>query len=82
MPRSASEVQTELDLWYAARAAASNGKSITIATSAGSRTVTTQDLTEINETISRLERELAGVQSGRRHNFAVANFNTTQENSR
>jgi len=82
MPRTATEVQTELDAWYAARLAATNGKSITISTSAGSRTVSTQDLDQINETISRLERELAGIQSGRRNNFAVCNFNTDIENAR
>lgn len=82
MPRSASEVQAELDIWYAARIAAANGSSLTISTSAGSRTVTTQDLEDINETISRLERELDAIASGRRHNFAVCNFNTTETNSR
>ena len=80
MARTATQVQTELDAWYAARLAATNGKSLTISTSAGSRTVSNYDLEEINATISRLERELAGITSGRRHNFAVANFNTTQEN--
>jgi len=75
MARTATQVQTELDAWYAARLAVTAGKSITIATSAGSRTVSNYDLADINATISRLERELAGIQSGRRHNFAVANFN-------
>ncbi len=80
MTRTATQVQTELDAWYAARLAASNGKSITISTSAGSRTVSHHDLEDINATISRLERELAGVNSGRRHNFAVASFNHSKEN--
>lgn len=80
MARTATQVQTELDAWYAARLAATNGKSLTLSTSAGSRTVSNYDLEEINATISRLERELAGIQSGSRHNFAVANFNHSKEN--
>jgi hypothetical protein len=77
MPRSATQIQTELDAWYAARLAATNGKSITIATSAGSRTLSQYDLSEINETISRLERELMGANNANQgvHNFAVANLN-------
>ena len=82
MPRSTAEIQAELDLWYAARAATSNGKSITISTSAGSRTVTQHDLEDINATISRLERELTQSQTGRRHDFAVASFNHNIENQR
>ena len=80
MARTVTQIQTELDAWYAARLAATNGKSLTISTSAGSRTVSNYDLSEINETISRLERGLASAQSGRRHNFAVASFNHTKEN--
>ncbi len=78
MARTATQIQTELDVWYAARTAAANGKSITIATSAGSRTLSTQDLSDINDTISRLERELLGVNTGNAglHNFSAANFNT------
>ncbi len=80
MARTATQIQTELDAWYAARLAAANGKSITISTSAGSRTVSQYDLTEINETISRLERALASANSGRSPNFAVASFNHDKEN--
>ena len=78
MARTATEIQTELDVWYAARTSAAAGKSITIATSAGSRTLSTQDLDEINLTISMLERQLsvAGSSSEVVHNFAVSNFNT------
>lgn len=77
MPRTASQIQTELDLWYSARAAASAGKSITIATSAGSRTLSQHDLSDINETISMLERELMGATNANQgvHNFSVANMN-------
>ena len=80
MARTVTQIQTELDAWYAARLAATNGKSLTISTSAGSRTVSNYDLSEINETISRLERALASAQSGRRHNFAVGSFNHSKEN--
>lgn len=77
MPRTATQIQTELNLWYAARAATSAGKSITIATSAGSRTLSQHDLSDINETISMLERELMAANNANQgvHNFSVANFN-------
>lgn len=77
MARTATQIQTELDIWYSARAAAANGKSITIATSAGSRTLSTQDLSEINDTISMLERQLLAANNANQgiHNFSVANFN-------
>ncbi len=78
MPRTATAIQTELDVWYAARTATAAGKSITIATSAGSRTLSQHDLMDINSTISMLERELMGANSANQgvHNFAVANMNT------
>ena len=80
MARTVTQIQTELDAWYAARLAATNGKSLTISTSAGSRTVSQFDLEEINKTITGLERSLASAQSGRRHDFAVASFNHSKEN--
>lgn len=80
MARTATQIQTELDAWYAARLAATNGKSITIATSAGSRTVSQFDLSEINETISLLTRELSATARKQRHDFAVANFNHSKVN--
>ncbi len=80
MARTTTEIQTELDAWYAARLAATNGKSLTISTSAGSRTVSQFDLSEINETISLLQRELSATANKSRHNFAVANFNHNKEN--
>ena len=80
MARSTTEIQTELDAWYAARLAATNGKSITISTSAGSRTVSQFDLAEINETISLLVRELSATTARQRHDFAVVNFNHNREN--
>lgn len=77
MPQTTTQIQTELNVWYAARTAAADGQSITIATSAGSRTLSSQNLLEINSTIDKLERQLAsskGVQPAKVHNFAVANF--------
>ncbi len=80
MARTTTQIQTELDAWYAARLAATNGKSLTISTSAGSRTVSQYDLKEINETISLLNRELIATTSKQRQDFAVANFNHDKEN--
>ena len=80
MARTVTQIQAELDVWYEARLAAANGKSITISTSAGSRTVSQHDLTEINSLISQLNRELTAATTGRRHDFAVANFNHTKVN--
>lgn len=86
MARTTTQINADLTVWYAARTAAANGKSITIATSAGSRTVSTHDLSEINEMISTLERELEAVSGDSknqgRHNFAVANFDTGAGNER
>lgn len=78
MPRTATQIQTELDVWYTARTATAAGKSITIATSAGSRTLSQHDLKDINDTISMLERSLMALNndSGGVHGFAVANMNT------
>lgn len=86
MARTTTQINADLTVWYAARTAAASGKSITIATSAGSRTVSTHDVSEINAMISSLEREL-GALSGEsanmgRHNFAVANFDTGAGNER
>lgn len=84
--RTEAEIQADLALWYAARAAAAAGKSLTISTSAGSRTVSQHDLSDINETISTLQRELVACQTGGNgkglHSFAVANFNNDRENRR
>lgn len=76
MARSTSDIQAELDKWYAARARAAEGKSVTFTTSAGTRTWTSHDLPAINEQIRLLERELSNRSSGRgrRHDFAVARF--------
>jgi len=82
--RPESEIQADLTAWYSARNAAAAGKSLTISTSAGSRTVSQHELSEINETISTLQRELLACQTaGDRkglHSFAVANFRTDAPN--
>lgn len=86
MAQSTTEIQADLTAWYAARRAAANGKSITISTSAGSRTISQYDVTEINTMISQLEGELEAASGTSRlmgrHSFAVAKFNTDAENER
>ena len=65
MARSASAIQTELDLWYSTRTAIAAGKSV----AANGVSIQYQDLKEVNATIARLERELAGanaIAAGRR----------------
>lgn len=84
--RTEAEIQADLTVWYNARTAAAAGKSLTISTSAGSRTVSQHDLDEINSTIAQLQRELIGCQTGSGgkglHSFGVANFNNDRENRR
>lgn len=55
MPRSATDIQTELDLAYAARAALYGGQSVT----SDGTSLTRVRLDEINATIAALESELA-----------------------
>jgi hypothetical protein len=86
MAQSTTQIQADLTAWYAARRAAANGKSITISTSAGSRTISQYDVKEINTMISQLETELAAAAGTSanmgRHSFAVANFDTDAANER
>lgn len=73
-----SEACQELAEWYKARAAASAGQSITITTSSGTRTVTKQNLSEIQGIIEQLERKCGTPDTTNKqglHNFALANFN-------
>lgn len=78
--RSEAEIRADLLLWYEARTAAAAGRSFTIVTSAGTRVLTTQSMSDITETITQLERELlACLQPGSAnkqglHNFALANM--------
>ena len=84
--RPQAEILADLAIWYAARTAAAAGKSLTISTSAGSRTVSQHDLSDITAIIAELQRELIACQtagSGKGlHSFSVANFNNNRENRR
>lgn len=84
--RTETEIQADLTAWYAARRAAAAGKSLTIATSAGSRTVSQHSMSEVNDTISQLQRELLACQTAANgkglHSFGVANFNNDRTNRR
>lgn len=63
MPRSASSIQTSLDLWYEARDAIATGaQSYAI----NGRTLTRANLQQVNDTITKLENELAAANSGGR----------------
>ncbi len=77
--RSEAEIQADLVLWRKALSESAAGRSFTIVTSAGTRVLTQQSMRDINQTISRLERELLACQQGNRqaqglHNFALANL--------
>ncbi len=74
MGQTRAEIQCELQEWYKARRAAAAGQSITIQTSAGSRTLTRQNLSDINAMIDRLERQLSASPVNGRHSWAVASF--------
>lgn len=72
--QSKSAAQAELDRWYEARAALSEGKAFTMATEAGTRVLTAVDLPQVNDHITRLERRVSN-HGNRPHNHAVVNFN-------
>lgn len=77
--RTETEIQADLTVWRNARTQAASGRSFTIVTSAGTRVLTTQSMSEINATISALERELLACQQANQnkqglHNFALANM--------
>lgn len=79
MSQTPAEIQAELDSWYAARKMAATGKSVTITTSAGTRSVSSQDLESINRMIQTLENQLqTNVTSAQVPGFKIrhANFNT------
>lgn len=80
--RTEAEIRADLATFYNARTVAAQGSSITITTSAGTRVVTQQDLSDIEATIQTLLRELqaclaeaGGSTVQGQHNFALANFN-------
>lgn len=80
--RTEAQIRADLAVYYNARTVAASGKSITITTSAGTRVVSAQDLSDIQSIIQQLERDLqaclaatAGSTVQGQHNFALANFN-------
>ena len=48
--------QTHLDAWLAADLALAEGKSVSIATSAGSRSLTLEDASEVRANVTRWQR--------------------------
>lgn len=79
--RSEAAIRADIAVFESARTKAAAGKSMTIVTSAGTRVVTQQDLSDISAELNRLYTELAAclaaasppVAQGR-HNFALANM--------
>ena len=58
MARTLAEAQASLTAAYQARDDALAGKTVRVDTSAGSRSVTMEDMTVINDTIKILKREV------------------------
>lgn len=85
--RPESEIRADITVFETARTNAAQGKSITITTSAGTRTVTQQDLQSIEATLNALNRELNAcllaetppVRQGL-HDFALANLGDNEAN--
>lgn len=75
MARTVAEIENELALWYKARERAAAGQSFTLTTSAGTRQLTSQDLTKINSMIAQLNRELDQKKKNLRSPFSFADFN-------
>jgi len=63
MARTLAQAQADLDLAYQARRDVWQGKSVRVDTSAGSRSVTTENLDLIEESIVKLEREVAQLEA-------------------
>lgn len=83
--RSETAIRADITVWEAARTSAAQGKSITIVTSAGTRVVTQQNLSEIQGTLNQLNRELQAclAQPTTRqglHDFALANMGDNEAN--
>lgn len=82
--RSETEIRTDIAAFEAARTSAANGKSITIVTSAGTRVVTAQDLSDIQGILTSLYNELAACLNTSdkqgRHDFALANMGDNEAN--
>lgn len=78
--RSETEIRSDIAVWQTAKTNAAQGKSITIVTSAGTRVVSAQDVSDIEATLQTLYRELSACLQGTtdkqgQHDFALANFN-------
>jgi hypothetical protein len=58
MPRSATDIQADLDAAYTARRTAMQAQSYSLDTGQGKQLVTRADLSSINDTIRQLESEL------------------------
>lgn len=64
MARTAAQIQTALDAFYAAQLALATHQSYALDTGQGRQTVTRANLTEINRTIQALEAEMAEIVEG------------------
>ena len=64
MARTAAQIQTVLDAFYAAQLALATHQSYSLDTGQGRQTVTRANLTEINRTIQALETELSEIVDG------------------
>ena len=83
--RSESAIRADIAVFETARTNAAQGKSITIVTSAGTRVVTSQDLSDITGELNRLYGELSAClqQPTNRqglHDFALANMGDNEAN--
>ena len=80
--RTETAIRSDITVWETARTNAAQGRSITIVTSAGTRVVTSNMVSEIQGTLNRLYGELnacllADASEGTRqglHDFALANM--------
>lgn len=72
--QSKAATQIALDAYYQAELRCAEGKTFTFSTENGARVYTEQDLPEIRQQITILQRRLTA-RSGQQHNVAVANFN-------
>jgi hypothetical protein len=62
MPRTAAQLQTTLNAYYAAQTALASAQSYTMDTGQGRLSLTRANLPDINRTIADLEAELAQAQ--------------------
>lgn len=80
--RTETEIRSDIAVWETARTNSAQGRSITIVTSAGTRVVSANSVSEIQGVLNRLYGELnaclvANATEGNRqglHDFALANM--------